>query len=404
MKVLLFTNLYPSLREPTRGLFNLNKFRALAERCEVRAVVPVPAWKRISHPMDLLRPVAEAWDGIRATYPSYLAVPRVAPQWHAEGMYQSVRSHVRKLHGEFPFDVIISVFAYPDVVAAARLAEDMSCPLVAIVVGSDMNELARMPALRGRIRGALLQASSVIAVSRGLRDKVVELGIPANRIVVQHNGVDGERFVIRDRLETRRGLGLPEDVPLVCCVGNLVPEKGPDILVEAVGRFDVAGLARARVVFIGDGRLSTVLVARAAALGVGERCSFLGRLPPDEVALWLSASDVLCLPSRREGCPNVVLEALAAGRPVVAAAVGGVPELLDERNGVLVPPDDPSALASAIGAVLQRAWDPAALRATVGSLSWHEVARTVYRVLDHAVGTGRQARYTADSNQPIKGT
>ena len=385
MNVLLFTNLYPSVREPTRGLFNLSRFRALADLCRVRAVVPVAAWRRFSRPMDLLRPVEDSREGIRATYPTYWAVPRVAPQWHAEGMYRSVRSHVREVAREFPFDAIVGAFAYPDVVAAARLAQDAGCPLVALVAGSDMNELAQMPALRGLIREALLQASSVIAVSKGLRDKVVELGIPADRVVVQHNGVEGGRFIVRDRGSARRALGLPDSQPLVCYVGNLVVEKGPDVLLEAVGRFGGAGMMHARTAFIGAGPLKQMLMARAGALGVRERVSFPGRLPPDDVALWLSASDVLCLPSRREGCPNVVLEALAAGRPVVAAAVGGVPELLDDRNGIMVPPDDPSALAWAVGAALQRTWDPATLRATVPSLSWHDVGLTLHQVLDRAV-------------------
>ena len=219
--------------------------------------------------------------------------------------------------------------------------------------------LAQRPSLRGPIRDALLQASNVISVSAGLRDRVIELGIPADSIVVQHNGVDGGRFILRDRGDARRRLGIDENRSQICFVGNLVPEKGPDVLVEALGRSELGGLD-ARVTFIGEGELKDELRARTAALGLRDRVSFLGRLPPDEVALRISASDVLCLPSRREGCPNVVLEALASGRPVVAASVGGVPELLHDGNGVMVPPADPPALAAAI-----------AMRCSAVGIRWH---------------------------------
>lgn len=386
MNLLLFTNLYPSVSEPTRGLFNLNRFRALADRCHMRAIVPVPAWKRIRCPVDLFRPIADSRGGIHASYPTNWALPRVAPQWHAQAMYQSVRSHVRNVRRDFPFDAIVGVFAYPDVAVAARVARDASCPLIAIVTGSDMNELAQRPPLRGQIRGALQQASSIIAVSRGLRDKVLELGLAAEKIVVQHNGVDGARFVVRNRQEARERLGVSETVPLVCFVGNLVFEKGPDILVDAFGGIAAAGLRSGRLVFIGDGPMRKMLTTRAAALGVGERVSFLGRLPPDDVALWLSASNVLCLPSRREGCPNVVLEGLASGRPVVASAVGGVPELLSDRNGVIVAPDDSAALGAALMCAMQRSWDPDDLRASVPSLTWDDFSRTIYDEAATALG------------------
>ena len=385
MNLLLFTNLYPSVSEPTRGLFNLNRFRALADLCHVRAIVPVPAWKRIRSPLDLIRTVADSRAGIHASYPTNWVLPRVAPQWHAQAMYQSVRSHVRKVRRDFPFEAIVGVFAYPDVAVAARLARDASCPLIAIVTGSDMNELAQRPPLRGQIREALLQASSIIAVSRGLRDKVLELGIAADRIIVQHNGVDGARFVVRNRQEARERLGVPETVPLVCFIGNLVFEKGPDILVDAFGRI-ATSLKSGRLAFIGDGPIRQILTNRAAALGIGERVSFLGRLPPDDVATWLAASNVLCLPSRREGCPNVVLECLASGRPVVASAVGGVPELLSERNGVIVAPDDPAALGAALICAMQRSWDPEDLRASVPSLTWDDFSRTIYDEAATALG------------------
>ena len=385
MNVLAFTTLYPSAQEPTRGLFNQYKFGALGKLCTVRVVVPVPAWKRLGDPANMFRVPTEIRSGIQATYPTYWAIPRIAPEWNAASVYHSVRSHVEDMRRAFPFDAVVAAFAYPDGVAASRLAADCGCPFIAVVLGSDINELARRPALQGQIRNALLQASTVIAVSGELRTRVAELGIPEDRIVVQRNGVDGTRFVVQERQQARQQLGVPNDRALVCFVGNLVPEKGPDILLESFGHQGAADLKSGQLTFIGDGPMRSALTARAAELGVADRVRFLGKLPPVDVALWLAAANVVCVPSRREGCPNVVLEGLASGRPIVASAVGGVPEMLSDRNGMMVPSQDPSALAAALNRALQTKWDPDDLRASVPSLTWDDFGRTIYDELSESL-------------------
>jgi len=252
------------------------------------------------------------------------------------------------------------------------------------VLGSDVNDLPRRPALRWQILRGLRRASRVVSVSEALRDETARIGVPRERIVVAHNGVDGEIFRIRDRDEARAALGLSGKGPLIGYVGNLAAEKGADVLVEAMGALARRGRA-ADLAVIGAGALEPALRARVAALGIEGRVRFLGRRVHDEVPRWISASDVLCLPSRREGCPNVVLEALASGRPVVASAVGGVPELLRTDNGILVPPERPDALADALCRALDRAWDAAALRGTVPSLSWDAVARIYRRLVEEVV-------------------
>jgi glycosyltransferase involved in cell wall biosynthesis len=111
----------------------------------------------------------------------------------------------------------------------------------------------------------------------------------------------------------------------------------------------------------------------------------LGEQPPEEIARWMNAADVLCLPSRSEGMPNVVLEAGASGLPVVATRVGGIPEILaEDAAGYLVPPADPAALAGALERALARAWDPRAVRAAMQPLSWAENAARLRAVMDTA--------------------
>lgn len=385
IRALLFTNLFPSPVEPQRGLFNLNRFRALAELCPVHVVVPVAAWKRALRPVELVRATSQRWDGIVATYPTNWTVPRLAPHLHAREMYRSVRSHVAKVHREFPFDVILGAFGYPDAVVAAALGRDAGCPVVALVQGSDINELAQRPRLRDEILEGLTSATRVVAVSDELRQRLEELGVAPDRIVVQHNGVDGDLFHIREKADARSELDIPADTRLVCFVGNLVDEKGPDVLLEAIADPTFANTRRVEVVFIGDGVRKARLQARAAAVSVDSRVHFTGRRPSTEVARWIAAADVLCLPSRREGCPNAVLESLASGRPVVATTVGAVPQLVTQTNGLTVPPGDSRALATALDSCLKRTWDPQALRRTVPALNWNDMGRTLHTVLSDCV-------------------
>ena len=113
-----------------------------------------------------------------------------------------------------------------------------------------------------------------------------------------------------------------------------------------------------------------------------EPCSF------DEVAIWMAAADLVTLPSYMEGCPNVVLEALACGRPVVATNVGGIPEIMNEECGRLVPPRDPTALANALAEVLDESWDAAAISAQRGR-SWENVADELLEIFESLVSDRR---------------
>jgi glycosyltransferase involved in cell wall biosynthesis len=386
MKVLALTNLYPSTREPTRGVFNRNGFLPLARRCDLRVLAPLPWWSRLSRPGAWLRAPQETATGIPATFPTYWSVPG-APRLHGAAMYASLRAQAHRLRSEFPFDAILAAWAYPDGVAAAHLAQEFACPLVTMVLGSDINEHARSAALREQIRWGLEQAHSVIAVSHALRERVIELGIAPERVVTQHNGVDGSRFRIQDKFALRQRFGLPLDRPIVCYVGNFKPEKGVLTLVEALGRLRQAGQTELFLALVGDGELDAALRARVRALGLETQVRFCGRSPHAEVPNWIGSGDVLCLPSLREGCPNVVFEALASGRPVVASRVGGLPEMLTAENGILVPPSDPEALAAGLQRALARAWEPEALRRSVPCLSWEQFAGTLYTALAKAVQT-----------------
>ena len=398
LKVLVLTNQFPTPRQATRGVFNLRRFQALSEFCDVRVVVPVPFRTRFGRPAEFFRMPAGRYGRIRVTYPTNWTVPRMLIPLHARDVFLSIQSHVQHIRRKFPFDAIVGAFAYPDAVVAARFAREFDCPFVALVMGSDINDLAQRPLLRPHIGAALRDADAVIAVSHALKARVVELGVRADRVLVQHNSVSGKDFMIRDRVAARKELGIDPHRQLACFVGNLVFEKGPDILIEALARMGRL-MKPLHVAMIGDGALRPALEQRARELGLSDAVTFVGACIPERVALWIAASDVLCLPSRREGCPNVVLEALASGRPVVACAVGGVPELLSSKNGVVAIPDNAEAFASALESALQRTWNELDLRRSTPSLEWSTFGKSMYETLLQAMARGTSRPQTDDDSR-----
>jgi glycosyltransferase involved in cell wall biosynthesis len=202
---------------------------------------------------------------------------------------------------------------------------------------------------------------------------------------VQHIGVDQETFRLRDKQEIRARLGLPADARIIVSVGNLVSIKGPDVLLDAYTRL-VPGLQeKTLLVFVGDGPMRPALETAVLENNLTDQVRFVGRRLHGEIPDWISAADLLCLPSLNEGCPNVVLEAFASGRPVVASAVGAVPDLVTPARGRIAQPGQSEHLAAALREVLAASWDAEAIRASIADLTWDAVGRRYFEILSEAV-------------------
>jgi glycosyltransferase involved in cell wall biosynthesis len=154
------------------------------------------------------------------------------------------------------------------------------------------------------------------------------------------------RFRAPNRAAARASLGVPANAFVIAGLGRLEPVKGFDVLIRALPAV-VAAIPAAEVVLVGEGTERAALEAQAAALGIGDRVRVTGATA--DVARWLAASDVLAAPSRNEGMGRALVEAMALGIPVVAAAVGGIPAVVsDGQSGRLVPSEDADALAKAV--------------------------------------------------------
>ena len=383
LRVLAITKIFPNAAEPLSAPFNRQQFAELAQLCELEVMATLPWFpgasllSRWSSAGKLAAvPRRETIAGITVTHPRTLFVPRLAhgawgPLYAAS--IAPVLARYRKR-----IDIVLGSWAYPDGFAAVIAARLLGVPCVVKLHGSDINIIAKLPGPRRLTEWALPRAKRVVAVSRALADEAVALGVHRDRISLVMNGVDPELFHPRDRAAARSELGLP-DGPLALYVGNLKREKGVLDLARAWEAISIPG---ATLVIVGGGPARDEL---SAALPAGVK--LVGPQPLASIPTWLAACDVLVLPSHAEGTPNVVLEALACGRRVVATRVGGIPDLIDRPElGELVDPHDPSALAVALTHALQSPYDPAVVSRLGARGGWAASAAALHDVLEDAAG------------------
>ena len=230
--------------------------------------------------------------------------------------------------------------------AAILAAGRRGPPVIVTIRGSDL-PLARRS---GLVRRTLGRAASIVAVSEAMRAELVGIGLPSDRVSVVREAIQLTDPPRGDRESLRRGLGLPDRTTAVF-LGRLSHVKGADVLMRAVSN-GVLEETNSQLVFLGSGNMEASL--REAASGIpGGRVRFEGFVPHGRVSEWLGASDLLVLPSRSEGLPLALIEALSLGVPVVASSVGGIPEIVTVgETGWLVPPEDAGALERALRAAL----------------------------------------------------
>ena len=298
--------------------------------------------------------------------------------------YRQERAAVAALCTSPRPDVVHTHGYRPDVVDAP-VARRLGLPVVTTVHGftgggwrNRLYERLQLRAFRG--------FDAVIAVSGPIAEQVARAGTPRERIHLLRNAWAGTG-AIAEKTEARRALGLPAEGPVVGWIGRMTPEKGADVLVRAV-----AALTDRRVTtaMVGDGPDLIRCRELAAGLGAGEGMVWPGLVP--DAGRLIAAFDVFVLSSRSEGTPIVLFEAMAAGVPVVATGVGGVPDVVGPREAVMVPPDDPPALAAAIRAVLADPGSAAVrsraarerLRTDFAEDPWLERYEAVYRAVKRA--------------------
>lgn len=288
-------------------------------------------------------PGAETRHGLHIDHPKFPLLPKLgmssAPLTLFAGALPLLR---RQMQRGDDFDLIDSHYFYPDGVAAVLLGRAIGKPVVVTARGDDLDLISTYPMPRRWIRWAARHAAGLITVSSGLKRRLETLGIPPHRIRMLRNGVDLAVFQPQSREAARQALGFSR--PTLLAVGNLVPKKRHILIVEALAQLPGTDLA-----IVGDGPEQPRIEARIRELRIGDRVRLLGRKPQEALPAIYSAADLLIHPSSREGWPNVLLESMACGTPVVVAPWDGITDIVAAPPaGRILDEPTPACLAATI--------------------------------------------------------
>jgi teichuronic acid biosynthesis glycosyltransferase TuaC len=392
LRVLVLARSYPNDVFPTLGLWTEQPTVRLAERCEMRVVSPVP-WCPPLPPLSRLEqyarfrrvPAHDRRSGVEIAHPRFVVGPgRLLYPLEARAYAAGIERTVARIHASFPFDLVHAHFIYPEGVVAARVARRYDVPFV-VTEHAPWTRWLDEPGIARQAVPAARAAAMIMPVSTSVLGTIRAYAGESARATVVPVGVDEDLFTLGDESARR--------AHQILYVGLINFNKGIDILLAAMARLAAQG-APGRLLLAGGSfyrntRLQEErLREQAAALGLGDRVSFLGRLLPAEVARLMAESAVVVLPSRAESFGAVLVEALASGTPVVATRCGGPEDIVLDGVGELVPIEDSVALADALSRVLADPghYDRTRLRRfALERFSWDTVVDRVHDVYRDAV-------------------
>jgi glycosyltransferase involved in cell wall biosynthesis len=380
VRVAVITRYFPTSPEPWAGHSAYQTLKFLAQSCDVKVFYPESEYP------PLLKPKSRAGRNIDYTYRpagvdveyiAYPALPAISRPLNGWSAARSILSRVRS----FAPDIILNYIVYPDGDAARRVAHKLNIPFATTAIGTDLNIIP--PLCEGLTRRVLREADFTITVSGDLLKTARRLGAPEEKSRAVLNGCDTTIFYPRDRAQARAALKISGDEEVIVYVGRLDMAKGLGELIAAVANLHVKR-PRAHCYIVGDGPARQALADAIAARQAAQFITLMPSCATEGVANWMAAADLVTLPSYREGCPNVIIEALASGRPVVATNVGGIPELMDDTDGRLVPARDAASLEVALDQVLSQRWDAQAISQN-HSRGWADVSADVETILREIV-------------------
>jgi glycosyltransferase involved in cell wall biosynthesis len=339
--LLIISNLYPLPWEPNRATFNKQQFELLKDEYNTHIAVPI-AW--IEYFKNRKKIIEQ--DGI--TYFPYFYTPKVGRKYYAKMMEWSFRLFSSSCIKKFGPDKILAAWAFPEGVMGQSIAKKLKIPFYLKVHGSDINSNVDIESRAKQITVAANNSSGVLSVSEALKEKMVNMGVSPEKINVIYNGVHKDKFfpVIDDS---------PKNSLLY--VGNLKEEKGVVELIE--GFFHITTkFPDVRLRIAGSGPMENILRDYVNKLKISNKVEFLGSVNHEDIPKLMQQSKFVLLPSYAEGVPNVLLEAMSCGIPVVATNVGGIPEVVIEGlTGCLSNPKSSERFAIALEKALKTNWD-----------------------------------------------
>lgn len=356
--------MYPNTYRPYSGIFVEEQVHALKKIIDgnITVISPVPWAPRFLWFRKKWREYGQIEkeiikNGIKVFYPRYFVIPgKIFFPLEGFFIYFSVRSLINKLIKVNKSSNILHTHTIlPDGLAGVLLKKKLKIPHICTIHGSDIN----IYPFRNRFthymtRYALKKVDHLITVSNKLKAKVNEMVGIVNNISVIYNGADAEKFKPISKEIAKGKLNINETNRVILFVGNLIPVKGVNFLIESFARLQREYKKNDIVLYlIGDGIEKETFISMVKRLNIEKDVFFKGKRPHNEIPLWLNIADIFVLPSISEGFPTVIPEAMMCGVPIVATDVGGISEaIIDNENGLLIESKSVEELTKAINTFL----------------------------------------------------
>jgi teichuronic acid biosynthesis glycosyltransferase TuaC len=362
IRVLVVSHMYPKNIDPTAGIFVHKQLTNFTEvDCQAKVISPVPYSPRVLQIRPKWKqyaqiPQSEEIEGISVYYPRYIRPPG---QWFhsfsCHTMYRGISKISDPIIEEFKPHILHAYAVTPDGYAGLILKRRYNIPLVCSIEGSDIDVYPTFGRRTFKLTQRVIRESDqTTAVSKALKAVAESIATPTREIEVIYDGCDLESFAYNeaDRQQIRKQLGISLNAKVILFTGHLLKDKGVFELVHAFIQLN-SKHSDLHLVYVGEGPEYEALKEIIFSNGLDNKIHLVGRKLHSEIPGWMSAGDMLVLPSYHEGFPLVGIEALSCGKPVVATRVGGIPEGINEETGILVSEKDVSSLARGIGELIE---------------------------------------------------
>ncbi len=383
MKVLSVSHMFPNNQRPNNGVFVKERLKSLAQVVNTTIVAPVPDFP-LSFLIDNYNyiksvPLEEEFEGVHVYHPRYLLVPRICKFSDGYLYYKSINKFFIKMFRKGDYDLLDFHWVYPDGYAGLKWARFFGKKIVVTIRGNESICYFENSIRKRILINTLRSVDHIIAVSTDMKNKVVnEYGVDNRNVTIIPNGVDTQKFYVVEKTEAQKKCNLIPGKKYILSLCRLSKEKGLEYLLKA---FSLMNMKDCELIMVGDGPLRAHLVNMAQQLSVADKVHFIGEVLHENARTWYNAADVYCLPSLWEGCPNVIIESIASGTPVVSTNVGGIPDLIPSDDyGFIVPPGNVAQLSVALRNALEKNWARDKIASHGSSNTWANVADRIVKL------------------------
>lgn len=397
-KIAVISYLFPNSVYPEFGIFVLNRLKAVKKYHNVIVVNPIP-WFPFSNKFDRYRhfnfiPSKEVIEGIEVYHPRFFIIPRYFKILDSVTFLFAILPILSRLTKQQKFDILDLHWTYPDILSGFVLSKKFKKPFLVTLRGKaalnifpDKNKSGTFKkeiSLRSLLLRKLLpKAEMVICLNHELRQETIFSGVPPERAIVIPNGFSDKNFYYMNQAVARKKLGIKSDRKIILSVGNLIYGKGFDRVFKILKTVQKK-IPNVEYYVIGTtgaaGNYLNSLNALIQELKLEKHIKLIGKIDHKKLVYWYNSADVFCLPSRGEGCPNVLLEALGCGCPSVTTNVGDVNDLIDNDLLGNVVPHNREIICQVLIDALQKKWDRRKISSVMKNRSWDQCAKDVSRV------------------------